>query len=254
MMISGFTFCHNSLDGGYPVAEAIAAVRPFVDEVVAVDIASTDGTRALLERCADVVYDAPWDIDKGTGSSWDTDGRDPMLNAFRLHVRCKGDKILLFEADEIFAPSLAQHVCAMARVGAEDLRVWRLQVSQNAQRLQWAPHPVHRLFPKGAGSYLDNPVIAPENIPVVDAKWGYLWDVTMWFRDNYWKRREAHGQCWGAQRNVIAREHFLQPTQCSDEELKDILDSPHWTTKSSPFALPELVRGLLGMTEYKPTV
>ena len=50
MKVSGFTFVHNALAGGYPVAEAIAAVKPHVDEVVAVDMGSDDGTREVLDR------------------------------------------------------------------------------------------------------------------------------------------------------------------------------------------------------------
>lgn len=243
MKISGFTFGHDCLRGGYPVAEAIAAVRPFVDEVVAVDMESTDGTRAVLERLCDHVLDSPWRTD-----------RKPMDVAFLKHVQCAGDAILLFEADEVFAPSLAKAVVGLAKAGHRDLRVWRLQVAQNGQRLPWAPHPVHRLFPKGLGTYLDNPVVAPDSIPVVSAEHGYLWDVTMWFRDCYWDRRRAHSEAWGSQRNVLAREHFLQSAEVSDRELAEILAAPHWAATESPFALPDLVKGLVGMTTYRPTV
>lgn len=33
MKISGFTFVHNGITGGYPFAEAISAVKPYVDEL-----------------------------------------------------------------------------------------------------------------------------------------------------------------------------------------------------------------------------
>jgi len=241
--VSAFTFVHNSLLGGYPVAEAIAAVRPFVDEVVAVDMASTDGTRALLERHADEVYESPWDCE----------GK-PMDRAFLLHVRCAGDTILMFEADEIFDPRLAETCCRMARQGPLDLRVWRVQVSQNGQRLAWAPHPVHRVFPRGVGTYLENPVVAPDNIPVVPPEHGYLWDLTAWFRDCWRDRRRAHSEVWGRQRNVMPREHFLQSAELDDAGMEAALAEPHWEAKASPFALPDVVKLLVGMTRYEPTV
>lgn len=243
MKISSFTFCHDAYLGGYPLAEAIYAVRPFVDEVVGVDMASTDGTRAILERLCDRVFDSPWDV-----------AGKPMDVAFRMHVQCSGDLILLHEADEVFDPELAKAVVGLAKAGYSDLRVWRLQISQGGQRMPWAPHLVHRLFPNGGGTYLDNPVVAPDTIPIVSARHGYLWDVTKWFRDCYWDRRKAHGEVWGHQRNVMAREHFLQHSECSEQELEAILASPHWEFKESPFALPQLVRGLLGKTRYEPTV
>jgi len=243
-VISAFTFCHNSLKGGYPVAEAIAAVRPHVDEVVAVDMASDDGTRELLEDRADLVLD----------SCWDCGGVKPMNQAFLLHVRCRYDTILLFEADEVWDPRLARTVRGMARGGPLDLRVWRLQVSQNGQRLRWGPHPVHRVFQKGMGTYLDNPVIAPEQIPVLPPEHGYVWDVTAWFRDNYYERRAAHGQCFGPQRNVMAREHFLQPPEMDDTAMNELLAGRHWEAKASPFALPDVLKPLVGMTRYEVTV
>ena len=246
MKISGYTFVHDALRGGYPVAEAIAAVRPAVDEVVAVDMASTDGTRDLLLRCADRVIDSPWTNEAGV---------KPMNLAFTRHVECEGDVVLLFEADEVWDPGLAMQAAALARAGHTDLQVWRVQVSCNGQRMPWAPHLVHRVFPRGGGTYLDSPVVCPVDHPRIVPRWGYVWDLTMWFRENYWDRRKAHGECWGAQRNVVAREHFLQSPEVSDEDLEAVLaDDLLWQATSSPFALPDVVRPLLGMERYRPTI
>lgn len=242
-MISSFTLVHDAILGGYPIAEAIAAVRPFVDEVVAVDMSSTDDTRALLERCADVVLDSPWDCNE-----------KPMNVAFRLHTKCKGDTIIMHEADEVYDWTLVSTIAHLVKDAPLDLRVWRLQVAQNGQYLQWAPHPVHRVFPKGGGTYLDNPVLGGEDIPVIPPDQGYLWDLTCWFRDCYQARRKAHGECFGPQRNVLAREHFLLPAEVNDKTLWELLASPHWEAKASPFNLPKIVIPLVGMTRYEPTV
>jgi len=42
MKVSGFTFGHNLVEGGYPLVEALLSVYPYVSEMVAVDIESTD--------------------------------------------------------------------------------------------------------------------------------------------------------------------------------------------------------------------
>ena len=231
--ISSFTFAFNAILGGYPVAEAVMAVKPFVDETVAVDMSSTDRTRELLESVCDKVIDCPW-------------GEDPMKESFLRHVQCSGDIVLLHEADEIFDPRLAETCCDLARQGHTNLQVWRIQVSQNGQRIAVYPHPVHRVFPVGGHS--------PDPIPVVGPEHGYLWDLTRWFRDNYWDRRKACSKIWGPQRNVMVRDHFLQSPELSDAELRILLQEPHWEWKVSPFALPEIIKPLVGMVRYSPTV
>ena len=60
MKLSGFTFIHNAITNGLPVFEAIKAVQPFVDEMVVVDMGSTDGTRELLRKTESIVHAMPW--------------------------------------------------------------------------------------------------------------------------------------------------------------------------------------------------
>ena len=140
MKISGFTFCHNALSGGYPVVESIGAVRPFVDEIIAVDIESTDGTFNILDKLCDRVLTSTWD------------GRDTTPRAFLKHIECKGDIIIFFEADEVYDDNLLSEVLWAIERGYSHIGVWRLQLEANFQRCKWYPIPVHRIFPKEEGT------------------------------------------------------------------------------------------------------
>ena len=93
MKISGFTFAHNAISGGYPVVEAILSVYPYVSEMVAVDIESTDNTRHVFEQLGCKILDGK------------LNGTDTVNDAFKLHTACQGDLIIFFEADEVFALS-----------------------------------------------------------------------------------------------------------------------------------------------------
>ena len=96
MMISGFTFVHNGIEGGYPFMEAVRAVQPFVDEVVAVDAESTDGTREALARLPFVrVVDGPWGREAG-----ETLARLHAMNADWIRRLDEGD--LLARVTELF--------------------------------------------------------------------------------------------------------------------------------------------------------
>lgn len=237
-MISGFSFGHNLIEAGYPFIEAIRAVQPFVEELVFVDMESTDDTRNVLQRLGVRILDSPWVCNE-----------KPMNVAFRRHTECQGDTIIMFEADEVFDWTLLSTIAHMVQDAPLDLRVWRLQVSENFQRVKWYPHPVHRVFPRGGGSYVENPVIAPESIPVIPNDHGFLWDCSGCFRDNWKTRRRNHQAVWGAPRDVGVPAHFLEPTEIGD--IDKWLAQPHWEWRNTPLAIPKILEPLVGMTSYR---
>jgi hypothetical protein len=244
--ISGFTFCHNAIEGGYPVKEAVMAVHPFADEVVAVDMESTDGTRALLESLPCRVLDSEWGED-----NWKLDRGDQVLvKAFRKHLECAGDAIILFEADEVWDWTLLREAVRLVRAGVPDLAVHRLQLSQNFQRCQWYPHTVHRVFPKGGGSYEQNPVKHPAWVPVLGPEHGFVWDVSGCFRDCWAARRRNQGELWGGARALRVAQHFAEPNEYADEAA--FLAEPQWEWGRSPFALPKCLERHVGKTRYEP--
>jgi hypothetical protein len=243
MKISGFTFAHNALEGGYPVVESISAVRPYVDEIIAVDIESTDGTFRVLDLLCDRVLTSTWD------------GRDTTPRAFMKHTECKGDIIIFFEADEVYDDSLLSEVLWAIERGYHHIGVWRLQIEQNFQRCRMYPIPVHRIFPKGEGSYHIHPTNLPDRpIHVLSPDAGYLWDCSNCFRDSWFQRKQNQSEIWGEPRSLMVAQHFAEPNEISRIEEENRLNEPHWMWTSSPFHLPEILLPLVGKTRYEVSI
>lgn len=242
MKISGFTFGHNLITGGFPFVEAISAVKPYVDELIAVDIESTDGTKDVLLKLCDKVLTSPWG------------GRDTTPNAFLKHVECSGEVIIFFEADEVYDDSLLKAVKWMIGAGHTNLGVYRLQLEQNFQKCRQYPLPVHRIFTKGAGTYHVHPTIYPENaripLEVIPPEFGYLWDCSNVFRDNWQQRKATQSEIWGEPRHLMVAEHFTEAVEISQEEEIERLKAPCWEWVSTPFNVPTILKPLIGKTKY----
>lgn len=243
MKISGFTFVHNGITGGFPFVEAISAVKPYVDELIAVDIESTDGTKDILLKLCDKVLTSPWN------------GRDTTPNAFLKHVECSGDVIIFFEADEVFDDTLLKAVKHKIESGHTNLGVYRLQIEQNFQRIRQYPIPVHRIFPKGGGTYHIHPTIYPENsrttLEIIPPEFGYLWDISNCFRDNWLQRKATQSEIWGEPRHLMVGEHFAEAVEITPEEELERLKAPHWEWVSTPFKIPDVLKPLVGKVKYQ---
>lgn len=239
MRISGFTFCHNALEGGYPVAESIAAVRPYVDEVIAVDIESTDGTFRALDLLCDRVLTSAWD------------GRDTTPRAFMKHAECSGEIVIFFEADEVYDDNLLSEALWAIERGYRHIGVWRLQIEQNFQKVRQYPIPVHRIFPKGEGSYHIHPTNLPDfPVHVLAPDAGYLWDCSGCFKDSWFKRKQNQAEIWGEPRSLMVAEHFTEPTEISKIEEENRLQQPCWQWTSTPLNIPTILHPLVGKTRY----
>lgn len=244
MKVSGFTFIHDGITGGYPFVEAIGAVRPYVDEMVAVDIESTDDTRRILTALCDKVLDSKWE------------GTDTTPNAFLKHTECSGDVIIFFEADEVYDDSLLKGVQWYFARGDYNLAVWRLQLEQNFQRCREYPIPTHRIFPKGLGTYHLHPTIYPSglNIKSVSQSEGYLWDCSNCFKENWVMRKRNQSQIWGPSRHLRVPNHFTEPVEISVEDEMANLNNEHWLWTTTPFRIPEILKPLVGQTKYQPKI
>ena len=243
MKISGFTFAHNFIECGMPTIEAISAVRPYVDEIVAVDIESTDNTKEILHKLCEKVLTSSW------GS------RDTTPNAFLKNIHCSGDTIIFFEADEVYDDNLLKEVVRHIENGHHNLAVWRIQIEQNFQRCRQYPIPVHRIFPKGGGTYHIHPTIWPEfirtEIKILSQEVGYLWDCSNIFREQWLQRKQAQSEIWGEPRHLMVAEHFTEHNEISEEEELKRLNEPYWEYTSTPFAIPLILKKLVGKTKYE---
>ena len=239
MKISGFTFCHNGIEGGYPIVESISAVQPYVDEVIAVDIESTDGTYAILDKLCDKVLTSSWD------------GRDTTPRAFMKHTECKGGIIIFFEADEVYDDNLLSEALWAIERGYHHIGVWRLQIECNFQKVRQYPIPVHRIFPKGEGNYHIHPTNLPDfPVHILSPDAGYLWDCSACFKDNYWQRKQNQSEIWGESRSLMVAEHFTEPAEITVIEEENRLQQACWQWTSTPLAIPDILRPLVGKTKY----
>lgn len=243
MKISGFTFVHNGITGGFPFVEAISAVKPYVDELIAVDIESTDGTKDILLKLCDKVLTSPWQ------------GRDTTPNAFLKHVECEGDVIIFFEADEVYDDSLLKAIKWAILAGHANLGIYRLQLEQNFQRCRQYPIPVHRVFPKGGGTYHIHPTIYPENarlsLEIIPPEFGYLWDCSNIFKENWQQRKRTQAEIWGESRHLMVAEHFTESVEITLEEELERLKGPMWEWVTTPFKIPDILKPLVGKTRYE---
>ena len=246
-MISGFSFVHNAIKGGYPIREAIRAVRPYVDEVVIVDAQSNDGTRELLEAIPEV--------DRILNAEWGNDGGETLKRLHAMHTECKGDTIIHFEADEVFDDWLIKEAAYMIREdGIKNIMFWRLQVEQNFQRIRWYPELVHRVFPIGSVTK-EGHTTNLKHGSLIPFKNGYLWDITNCFRDNFIARVEQQAEL---RKNTETPEpnymmvplHFTHPVKLTREQAEERLKEPHWEWKNTPLNIPEILKPLLGKTKY----
>jgi glycosyltransferase involved in cell wall biosynthesis len=243
MTISAFTLTHNCLTAGIPIIESIEAVRDYVDEIVVVDMHSTDGTLRILEKLGCRILQSPWPHLPNP--------RDTLNHAFELHRECKGDTIIFFEADEVFDDRLLQAIRWEIIAGRNNLAVWRLQLEQNFQRCRWYPIPVHRVFPKGKGSYVQHPTnCCPDETYTLPPSAGFLWDCSNNFRDNWFGRKQAQSELWGEPRFLMVPGHFTEPVETSRVEEEFRLNEAHFQWTGTPFNIPGILKPLVGVTNY----
>jgi len=113
-MISGLMIIKDGLSLGYPFVEAITQVIPYVDEFVVVDFGSSDGTIDILKS---LILKYP--KIKVMFADWPTEfrgGRAIGVAQDQARVYCKGDYILLVQADEIWDPQALKHTIELTKL------------------------------------------------------------------------------------------------------------------------------------------
>ncbi len=245
--ISGFTFIHNAISSGYPIVEAINAVYPYVDEMVVVDMQSTDGTREVLQRLGVRILDGQWDCQAG----------ETLKAAHSRYTECQGDIIVHFEADEVYEDRLIGKIIDSIGQGHHSLSVYRLQIELNFQRCRWYPEVVHRVFPKNGRIIKEGHTTANFlDAVIIPVEYGYLWDVTNCFRDNWMNRVAKQAEMRREKpQYLMTPVHALQHAIITEAEAQqNIYGSGFWHWKETPFAIPEILRPLVGVTKYEADI
>ncbi len=257
--ISGFTFVHNAIAGGYPIVEAIRAISEYVNEIVVVDMQSTDGTRELL---TDLDRSGLWNYWKEDVSIriingyWGNSAGETLREAHSQYIQCSGEVIMHFEADEVYDDNLIRNVVDFIKSGIEDISVYRLQLEQNFQRCRWYPEPVHRVFPKHANTRKHGHTTDRHSqATVIDPGYGFLWDITNCFRDNWLDRVNKQAELRDTNPQFIMTGlHCLHEAEIDAEQAVLRLQDKHWTWNKTPFDIPSILKPLVGMTKYEPKI
>jgi len=261
MKISGFTFIHNAIESGYPIVEAIRAVQPYVDEVCVVDMQSTDNTRETIQQLNinklrnDWTAECPVRILNGF---WGNEAGETLRQAHSKYIDCAGDVIIHFEGDEVYEDRLIKYLIGHIKATRPEnchYSVFRLQIEQNFQRCRWYPEPVHRVFPRLSGVRKEGHTTDQHDKSfLIMPKNGYLWDCTNCFRDNWLNRVDKQAELrQSAPQYIMTPLHTLHKSELSEHEAqKMIYGLKHWTYTETPFAIPEILKPLVGTTRYKP--
>jgi hypothetical protein len=219
---------------------------PYVDDMVIVDMESDDCTRDVLEELGVRVLEGKWIPGGGDHKCLDL--------AYAMHTECIYDMILHFEADEVYPQSLLEKINQEIQHGVQQISVLRLQVEQNFQRIRQNLLPVHRVFEKGStiGCRAGHTTTMESQLLLISGDNGYLWDCTNDFRDNYLTRVEQNAELHGGQPNyLMVSQHCIERVYLSRAEAMERLKEPHWLYKSTPLAIPRILRPLLGVTKYE---
>lgn len=265
--ISGFTFIHNALDSGYPIIEAIRAVQSYVDEIVIIDMQSTDGTREILEQLAAYNNDDSTYVNflglsdhyppiKILDGFWGNQAGKTLRQAHLKYKECAGDVIIHFEADEVFDDRLIQRVVKLIKAGQTDISVHRLQIEQNFQRCRWYPEPVHRIFPRLSSTRKDGHTTNRHDQAFVLLPGdGFLWDITNCFRDNWLNRVKKQAELRNKKSQYLMTPiHTVLPAETDEGRIKQSLNDRLWTWTETPFNIPEILRPLVGVTRYEARI
>ncbi len=265
---SGCVFIKNTIEGAYCLFESVATMLPLVDEMLILDLGSTDGTREVLDFID--MQNPKINVLSGQFPK-EKDANNFATLANDLIQQCWYDRVIYWQSDEIWHQDLLFKFKRLyLDKDADDLRFWRIQYRENWQEIKWLPHFVHRLGRKdnfnfvGDGMntdrYLDPPLCGE---PIGFTDWGdwyqdptkgasfinkYTYDMITdvsqvgGFRDNIIARRSHHAPFWHESINVEG----VHP----DKWLQREMNNPNWTKIETPFNLPHILKFHVGHTYY----
>lgn len=261
MSISAVTFIKDTFKGAFCLFESMASLLPYVDEMVIMDLGSTDGTQDALRAISMANTRIRTFV-----SQFTREDASAFADAANEAVsRAQYSDVLFWQADEIWHENLLERMASYFQEGHYDLSFWRYQLRDNFQRMKWFPHPVHRVGPKSDFMFVNDGMNTDRTwsaklCSVYDGGWFTKWgqmpeleipvkdmilDVSLvgGFRDNIPDRRRLHAPMWHEQPTI---EGTPIPEWIEREN-----GNPDWTKTESPFDIPKIMTRHVGRTVYK---
>ncbi len=227
-MITAFSFTHNSVVKGEPFVEAITQIKPFVDEVLIVDMESTDNTRDVLRSLGVRILISTNNINI----------------AFDRHNEAISEQIIHFYPNEIYAKGLLKEIRELIEIcHGRDISILRLVVEQNFQRVRWYPDYVHRIFRRGTASIKDHTTNKEhlKRMIKVNDTYGYLWAFQDCFLHNWQQLSEDKIR--------LVPCHFIRDNHF---ETRRACNFPQWKFANTPVDIPLIMRPHVGRVKYNP--
>ncbi len=288
--VTGASFVRNAFRAGFPLFEAMASVLSITDQFCLLDLGSDDGTYETCMDIAKknkrlTVFRERWSNPNDSSAFADATNRIIDLcptEAVLIHQadeifhenllaefkRCYDNKQYALTVERIqlgcnFSQVrwLPHMLCRSVIKGRYKFRDDGMNVADSSGCYYTCPYPnipghelsnkpsTGRAFPwhePEPGRFFDgrqpkalNEVMAR----VFPWRW-FLYDTSACFRDNQADKAQLHAPFWRANPNLI-------DNMPRDRWLANAIGDPAWTALTSPFPLPKILYGLVGMTRYR---
>src|SRR5574338_603557 len=140
--LSACCFIRNTFTGGFMLPESMCQFLHLVDEMIIMDLGSTDGTIDFLQTVSGHNPKIKV-ILEGSFPYGDAGVFAHLANV--LIDYCQNPNVLYWQSDEIWHENLLTQMEAKFEQGQFDLAFWRIQFANNFQYVKWFPHLVHRV-------------------------------------------------------------------------------------------------------------
>ena len=272
MKISACCFIKNTFAGAYCCFESLANALTIADEVIIMDLGSTDGTLEELELMAlsnpkiKLVHSTFKEIDAGIFATLAND----------LIAMCKYDTVWYYQADEIWHENLLRIMKEKLDLGIDDLSFWRVQLGENWQLMRQFPQRVDRIGKKNNFNFVGDGMNSdryndPQICSNFDGGWFIKWgtvfeafptllpthemilDVSLIgaFRDNIFDRKSQHSPFWRDGLDMPYWKDGVEGRIPMEDWIEVQRLNTNWIKSSSPYQIPKIMKGLVGDLKYR---